>query len=193
MHSAVNLFLSTYKSRPCAFRMRRRAALCRRGLAALTAAEAQRAEKIKTRPKSVRSDRRAVGMKPSEVREGERFRWSRFTRVHTSRVSTPGWTQRRQRFIPADAFCFPQLNCSSRHKNCLLSLSKPNALSCPFSGPPARLVSSPVSFSCYSGNPYIFISYLNVFQLPLSDLPLNHRPLPPALRRHAISFISLYF
>lgn len=54
--------------------MRRRAALCRRGLAALTAAEAQRAEKIKTRPKSVRSDRRAVGMKPSEVREGERTR-----------------------------------------------------------------------------------------------------------------------
>lgn len=106
-------------------------------------------------------------------------------------MSTPGWTQRRQRFIPADAFCFSQLNCSSRHKNCLLSLSKPNALSCPFSCPPACLVSSPVSFSCYSGNPYIFISYLNVFQLPLSDLPLNHRPLPPPSPRYFF-YLSLF-
>lgn len=52
------------------------------------------------------------------------------------------------------------------------------------------LASSPVSFSCYFGNPFIFISYLNVFQLPLADLPLNHPP-SPALRY--FFYHSLFF
>lgn len=114
----------------------------------------------------------------------------------------------------ADAFCFLQLNYSSRHKKmtptslppphrlCLSPLlprlSEPNAFSWPrfASTCPPRLP-VPVSFSAYFGNPYIFISYLNVFQLPLSDLPINHhvphtpRP-PPAPSPRYFFYLSLF-
>lgn len=136
-------------------------------------------------------------MKPFEVCEGERTRRRVVPLVllnacpHVTCVHA--WLDAKETALhSADAFCFSQLNCSSRHKNCLLSLSKPNAFSCPFSCPPACLVSSPVSFSCYSGNPYIFISYLNVFQLPLSDLPLNHRPLPPSVSTLFLLSLSIF-
>lgn len=96
-------------------------------------------------------------------------------------MSTPGWTMRRQRFLVLKPFCFcnwiihPAIKKLPVHV-CLSCLSEPCTFSWPASCPPAHLVSSPVSFSYYFSNPYIFTSYLNVFQLPLTDLPLNHPP-----------------
>lgn len=110
-------------------------------------------------------------------------------------MSTPGWTMRRQRFLVLKPFCFcnwiihPAIKKLPVHV-CLSCLSEPCTFSWPASCPPAHLVSSPVSFSYYFSNPYIFTSYLNVFQLPLTDLPLNH---PRPRHRRPISFITLYF